>query len=270
MAQFRSPANVLSIAGSDPSGGAGVQGDLKTFAALGCYGMAAISALTVQNTQGVLAVQTVEPDFLDAEIEAIFADIKVDAVKIGMLGSVANVEAVRAVLARWKPRYVVLDPVLVPTRGAPLSAEGLAQALVAHLLPLANVVTPNLPEARQLAGFEGTPLALAHALLGAGAKAVLVKGGHADVPGESVCDVLVDGEGETSFVMPRLATSNSHGTGCTLASAIACGLASGLGLRDAIAAARHFLQEALNAADDLQVGSGTGHGPLNHFAMRMR
>lgn len=270
MAQFKALANVLSIAGSDPSGGAGVQGDLKTFAALGCYGMAAISALTVQNTRGVLAVQVVEPDFLAAEIEAIFADIRVDAVKIGMLGSVANVEALGAVLARWKPRYVVLDPVLAATCGAPLGAAGLARALVRHLLPLASVVTPNLPEARQLAGLEGTPSALGHALRASGARAVLVKGGHAEVAGESLCDVLVDGDGEASFVMPRLATRNSHGTGCTLASAIACGLASGLHLRDSVAAARHFLQEALKAADDLQVGSGSGHGPLNHFAMQGR
>ncbi len=266
MPQINAVANVLSIAGSDPSGGAGIQADLKTFAALGCYGMAAISALTVQNTQGVLAMHLVAPDILEAQIEAIFADIRVDAVKIGMLGSTENVAVVAAVLKRWKPVHVVLDPVLAATSGAALGSAGLAQALVHQLFPLATLVTPNLPEARLLAGREGTALELAEALYAAGGPALLVKGGHAE--GAEACDWLVDGQGAARFCMPRLATRNTHGTGCTLASALAAALACGLSLRDAVAAARHHLQCALAGAEGLAVGAGTGHGPLNHFAMQ--
>ena len=265
MTQFKALANVLSIAGSDPSGGAGIQADLKTFAALGCYGMAAISALTVQNTNGVLAMQLVAPELLAAQVDAVFADIRVDAVKIGMLGAPASVMAVAAVLRRWQPRIIVLDPVLAATRGAALGSDGLAEALVTHLFPLATLVTPNLPEARVLAGRDGTAAQLAQTLRAQGAGAVLVKGGHAEAA--EACDYLMDGDGEASFCLPWLNTANNHGTGCTLASAIAAGLASGLQLRPSIGLAKQNLHAALAAGDALQVGSGHGHGPVNHFAM---
>ncbi len=265
MTQIKALANVLSVAGSDPSGGAGVQGDLKTFAALGCYGMAAISALTVQNTGGVIAVQLVQPEFLAAQINAVFADIRVDAVKIGMLGAPDNVVAVAAVLKRWQPRHVVLDPVLAATHGASLGAAGLGAALMTHLFPLSTLVTPNLPEARALAGFDGSAAQLGTVLRSHGARAILVKGGHAEAA--DACDYLVDEAGETSFSLPRLTTRNSHGTGCTLSSAIAAALACGFSLRDSVKIGKLQLHHALAAGDELQVGSGRGHGPVNHAAM---
>ncbi|MBV1708064.1 MAG: bifunctional hydroxymethylpyrimidine kinase/phosphomethylpyrimidine kinase [Hyphomicrobiales bacterium] len=266
MTQIKALANVLSIAGSDPSGGAGIQGDLKTFAAMGCYGMAAISALTVQNTLGVIAVELVSPAFLAAQIDAIFADIRVDAVKIGMLGAPEQVQAVAAAIQRWRPRHVVVDPVLAATQGVALGASGLAGALVAELFPLASLVTPNLPEARVLAGLDGDAPELAARLQAMGAAAVLVKGGHAE--SGDVTDYLADHDGIAPLTLPRLGTRNSHGTGCTLASAIAAGLAAGLPLRASVGLAREQLHKALAAADQLQVGSGAGHGPLNHFVMQ--
>ena len=258
-------ANVLSIAGSDPSGGAGIQADLKTFAALGCYGMAAITALTAQNTTGVRAVQAVSPDFVAAEIDAIFEDIEVHAVKIGMLGTPAAAEIVAARLARWNARNVVLDPVLAATSGDDLGGGAVADAILAHLLPLARLVTPNLPEIARLTGLpeprdvDGMRVA-GRALISRGAEAVLVKGGHLD--GDAV-DVLVTKEGAQTFSAPRIATRGAHGTGCTLSSAISALLGQGATLRDAVSGAKAYLGGALGAADRLDVGQG--HGPLNHF-----
>jgi hydroxymethylpyrimidine/phosphomethylpyrimidine kinase len=259
-------ANVLSIAGSDPSGGAGVQADLKTFAALGCYGMAAITALTAQNTRGVRAVHVPPAEFVAAEIDMIFEDVTVDAVKIGM---VANPEIARAIagrLAHWRPERVVLDPVLVATSGDSLGSDGVAEALIAGLLPLATVVTPNIPEAcalvgRPLAAGLDDMRAAGEALLARGARAVLVKGGHAE--GTEAIDLLVTPEGVRSFAAPRVATRNTHGTGCTLSSAIAALLAQGHELAEAVSRAKSYISGALAAADRLSVGSG--HGPLNHL-----
>lgn len=260
--------NLLSIAGSDPSGGAGVQADLKTFAALRCYGMAALTALTAQNTRRVVAAELVAPRFVAAQIDAIFEDIKVAAVKIGMLGSAAIAEAVADRLAAHRPPFVVLDPVLVATSGDALGDAGVAAAMIERLFPLASLVTPNLDEAGQLAG-TARPSGLeamreaARRLHGLGAKAVLVKGG--DAGGASSDDLLFDAEGETVFSAPRVDTRHTHGTGCTLSAAIAAFLAQGEPLPAAIAAAKTYLIGALAAADDLSVGRGDGHGPLNHF-----
>lgn len=256
---------VLSVAGSDPSGGAGIQGDLKTFGALGCYGMAAITALTAQNTRGVTAVHVPPADFVAAEIDAIFADIGVDAVKIGMLANAAIVESVGARLAHWQARNIVLDPVLVATSGDSLGAPGVVEAMLLRLLPLAAVVTPNLQEAGRLAGVE-TPSdpnsmrRVGAAILARGARAVLMKGGHLE--GDAL-DLLVTPSGERSYAAPRVPTRNTHGTGCTLSSAIAAMLARGLALEDAVDKAKAYLTAALQTADRLAVGGG--HGPVDHF-----
>ncbi len=258
--------NILSIAGSDPSGGAGVQADLKTFAALGCYGLAAITALTVQNTTGVRNVLLPPPEFVGAEIDAILEDIKVAAVKIGMLGSTENVEAVAASLATHRAPAIILDSVLSSTNGDPLAHPGVEQAIVELLFPLATLITPNLDEAARLAGLAELEdakdiRAIARRLHELGAKAVLITGG--DATGEAADDFYFDGASERVFSAPRVATRNAHGTGCTLSSAIAAYLGRGYALADAIAAAKDYVTGALQAADKLNVGSG--HGPLNHF-----
>ena len=258
--------NVLSIAGSDPSGGAGIQADLKTFGALGCYGMAVITALTAQNTRGVTAIHTPPADFIAHQIDAIFADIAVAAVKIGMLATPEIVEVVSERLARHRATNIVIDPVLVATSGDSLGAPGIVDAMRRHLLPLATLLTPNGPEAAALTG-RGEPLtstdleALARRLHDDGCRAVLVKGGH--LAGAMAEDVLVDQSGARTFSATRVATRNSHGTGCTLSSAIAAHLAQGFDLAAAIEAAKQYLTGALMHADELSVGGG--RGPVNHF-----
>jgi len=258
--------NVLSIAGSDPSGGAGVQADLKSFAALGCYGMAVITALTAQNTRGVTGVHLPDAAFVARQIDAIFDDISVDAVKIGMLGSGAIVEAVAASLARHKARNIVLDPVLVATSGDSLGAPDVIEAMRHTLMPLACLVTPNIPEAMRFTG-HGEPgdltdlVAMAQAMMAQGARAVLVKGGHME--GAQASDVLFDASGRHIFTQPRVITTNTHGTGCTLSSAIAAELAKGAALPQAVERAKAYLTQALRSASQLDVGHG--HGPVNHM-----
>jgi hydroxymethylpyrimidine/phosphomethylpyrimidine kinase len=258
--------NVLSIAGSDPSGGAGIQADLKTFGALGCYGMAVVTALTAQNTQGVAGVHVPPADFVALEIAMIFADIDVAAIKIGLLPSAEIVEAVASEIARHPGIPIILDPVLVATSGDRLSGDDVPAALVEYLFPLATLVTPNIAEGAHLADC-ALPLDLAEvrllapSLLAKGARAVLLKGGHLE--GESADDLLFDAAGETLFSAPRVKTGNTHGTGCTLSSAIAAYLARGLDLVEAIRAAKVFLTNALQAGHELSVGKG--HGPLQHF-----
>jgi hydroxymethylpyrimidine/phosphomethylpyrimidine kinase len=259
-------ANILSIAGSDPSGGAGVQGDIKTFSALGCYGMAAVTALTAQNTLGVQAIQPVRADFVAAQIESIFSDISVDAVKIGMIGAPDNVAAIAAGLRRHAARNIVLDPVLAATGGHSLGGDELVAPIIAQLFPLARLVTPNLMESALFAGgrmaenpdeMRAAALKL-HAL---GARAVLVKGGH--LPGGAACDLFYDGVDFVEFSAPRVVTRNSHGTGCALSSAIAARLGQGAELKEAIADAKAFLSAALEAGVTLDIGAG--HGPPHHF-----
>ena len=259
--------NVLSIAGSDPSGGAGLQADLKTFAALGCYGMAAVTALTAQNTQGVSQVHLPPAAFVAEQIRIVFADVEVAAVKIGMLGSREIVEAVADVLAAHPRTPVVLDPVLVATSGATLGDDAVIEAIRTTLFPRATLVTPNLEEAARLAGTEALTTrsaieAAALALRGDGSAAWLIKGGHGT--GASADDLLLDDAGATWLSAPRVETRNTHGTGCTLSSAIAAELAKGRDLRAAVAAAKAYLVEALVGADRLRVGHGAG--PLDHFA----
>ncbi len=258
--------NVLSIAGSDPSGGAGIQADLKTFAALGCHGMAALTALTAQNTQGVGAIHRPPAPFVAAQIAMILADVHVAAIKIGMLGSREIVEAVADALSPHHAIPIVLDPVLVATSGAVLGRDDVVEAMRRHLFPLARVITPNLSEAARLAGIDAPGDRQAMEAIGlrlrAGPAAWLIKGGHGG--GDTADDVLIDEAGSHWFSAPRIATRNTHGTGCTLSSAIAVFLARGLSLEDAITRSKTYLTGALAGADRLQVGRGPG--PVDHFA----
>ncbi len=257
--------NVLSIAGSDPSGGAGIQADLKTFGAVGCYGMAVITVLTAQNTQGVASVHVPPVDFVALQIATIFADIDVAAIKIGLLPSAEIVEAVASELTRHRTIPIILDPVLTATSGDELSADDVPAALTKYLFPLAALVTPNIAEAARLADTDmPQDLAelrlLAPSLLEKGARAVLLKGGHLE--GETADDLLFDAAGETLFSAPRVKSGKTHGTGCTLSSAIAAYLAKGFDLIEAIKAAKAFLTSALKASDELSVGKGAK--PLHH------
>lgn len=256
----------LTIAGSDSSGGAGIQADLKTFSALGVYGASVIAALTAQNTTGVSAIHAVPPDFIRAQMDAVFADLDVRAVKIGMLGTEAAIIAVAEGLAAWQGPPVVLDPVMVAGSGDPLLDSGAEFALRAHLLPRADIVTPNLPEAARLLGAaeavdEKMMVSQGELLLSLGSKAVLMKGGHASGP-EAV-DIFLDGTNIVRLAADRIRTKHTHGTGCTLAAAIAAGLAKGMTMLDAVREAKVYLTNALIKADDLAIGHGKG--PVHHF-----
>jgi hydroxymethylpyrimidine/phosphomethylpyrimidine kinase len=256
----------LTIAGSDSSGGAGIQADLKTFAALGVYGASAITALTAQNTKGVSAVHNVPASFVRAQIDAVFSDLAVDAVKIGMLGTEPVIAAVAEALLHWQGPLVVLDPVMVAGSGDALLDEGSEFALRSHLLPVADIITPNLPEAARLLGAtqatdEKMMVYQGELLLSLGAKAVLIKGGHGNGP-EAV-DIFLDGKNVIRLAADRIRTENTHGTGCTLASAVAASLAKGMSLLDAVRDAKAYLTDALSNADRLQIGHGKG--PVHHF-----
>lgn len=262
--EFEYP-RVLSIAGSDSGGGAGIQADLKTFAALGCFGMTAITALTAQNTTGVRAIHGVPPQMLADQIDAVVEDIGVDAVKIGMLHSPDIVLAVAAAIDRHGLPKVVLDPVMVATSGAVLIDNPAIAALVKELFGRSALVTPNLDEAALLVGrtldSELAMEAAARELLAMGAQAVLLKGGH--LPGDQVSDLLLTQTGDQHWMRaPRIQSANTHGTGCTLSSAIAAHLALGLTLLDAVEAARLYVRGALEAG--ARVRTGAGSGPLNH------
>jgi len=264
-------AIALTIAGSDSSGGAGIQADLKTFSALGVYGASVITALTAQNTQGVTAVHDVPADFVTAQIDAVFSDLAVGAVKIGMLSQAATIEAVAQGLRRYKAKNIVLDPVMVATSGDRLIAADAIEALRELLFPQALVVTPNLPEAAALldhapARSEAEMEAQARALLDFGAHHVLIKGGHGQ--GSESVDLLVDATSVTRFAGMRIATRNTHGSGCTLSSAIAAGLARGQDLKAAVREAKTYVTAAIAAADTLAVGHG--NGPLHHFHEQWR
>jgi len=256
---------VLSIAGSDSGGGAGIQADLKTFSALGCYGMTAIAAITAQNTCGVRAIHAVPAEMLKAQIDAVVQDIGVDAVKIGMLATPDTVRVVADAIREYQLPHVVLDPVMVATSGDRLIAAETADALVRELFPLVQLITPNLDEGgwlldQAIDGLNALEDA-ARALLGLGAPAVLLKGGH--LPGDWVVDQLVDRDGLSQrFESARIVTHNGHGTGCTLSSAIAAELASGLALPEAVARARSYILGAITAGAEVRTGGG--HGPLNH------
>jgi hydroxymethylpyrimidine/phosphomethylpyrimidine kinase len=256
----------VTIAGSDSSGGAGIQADLKTFSALGVYGASVITALTAQNTRGVAAIHDVPANFIAQQIDAVFSDLVINAVKIGMLSQPASIEAVAAGLERHGPKAVVLDPVMVATSGDRLLAPAAVEVLRKLLIPRALLITPNLPEAAALleapvATNEAEMQRQAERLLELGPGAVLIKGGHGAGP-ESI-DLLVEPTRVTKLAATRVDTRNTHGTGCTLSSAIAAGLAKGLDLMQAVREAKDYVTAAIAAADRLNIGSG--HGPVHHF-----
>ena len=259
--------NALTIAGSDSSGGAGIQADLKSFSALGAYGASVITALTAQNTRGVRAIHEVPADFIRAQLDAVFEDLRIDAVKIGMLASPAIIEVVAEALERHRPPVVVLDPVMVAKSGDALLADEAVSTLRSRLVPLATLLTPNLPEAATLIGRDASIARsdmdeVAAELRGMGSMAVLLKGGHLE--GEHLVDLLDDGEpAPLRIASKRFDTQNTHGTGCSLSSGIAARLAAGEALRDAVLLAHGWLQGAIASAEDLEVGEG--HGPVHHF-----
>jgi hydroxymethylpyrimidine/phosphomethylpyrimidine kinase len=254
---------VLIVAGSDSGGGAGIQADIKTVTALGGYAASAVTALTAQDTIGVHEVRPVEAAFVARQMELVLADIGADAIKSGMLHDAGVIDAVADVLDRMAPHVpLVLDPVMVAKGGRRLLDENAVAALKRRFVRRARVITPNLPEAEVLAEraieTREAMIETARTLLTLGCKAVLLKGGH--LPGKTVIDALASADGIELFEYPRIETKNTHGTGCTLASAVATGLAQGLALRDAVARARAYVQEAIRTAPAI----GHGHGPLNH------
>jgi hydroxymethylpyrimidine/phosphomethylpyrimidine kinase len=256
----------LTIAGSDSSGGAGIQADLKTFAAFGVYGASVITALTAQNTSGVTAIHPVPAGFVTAQIDAVFSDLDVRAVKIGMVAQLATIDAIAAGLTRWSPHHIVLDPVMVATSGDRLLAAEAVEGLRTKLIPRAALITPNLPEAAALldepvASSDAAIASQGQRLLAMGCRAVLIKGGHGQ--GDESIDYLFSGSGTVALAAPRIATKNTHGTGCSLSSAIAAGLAKDDDLETAVRNAKRWISAAIAAADGL--GIGHGHGPIHHF-----
>ncbi|OJU24771.1 MAG: bifunctional hydroxymethylpyrimidine kinase/phosphomethylpyrimidine kinase [Nitrobacter sp. 62-13] len=256
----------LTIAGSDSSGGAGLQADLKTFAAFGVYGASVVTALTAQNTRGVSGIHHVPADFVTAQLDAVFGDLDVGAVKIGMVADAAVTDAIADGLLHWSPAHVVLDPVMVATSGARLLERDAVEALRSGLVPRAQLITPNLPEAAGLldeavAESESDIVRQGRRLLTLGCAAVLIKGGHGR--GAESIDYLVTHDGVLALAAPRIATKNTHGTGCSLSSAIAAGLARGDDMETAVRGAKAYITEAIAAADRL--GVGHGHGPIHHF-----
>lgn len=256
----------LTIAGSDSGGGAGIQADLKTFSALRVYGASVVTALTAQNTNGVSGLHDVAPDFVRAQLDAVYSDLAIKATKIGMLSDPETIRAVAAGLNAHSPSNVVLDPVMVAASGDPLLKPEAVAVLKSVLIPMADLVTPNLQEARVLTGREiavsiEEMVAQAKIIQQAGAKAVLIKGGRAS--GVEVVDVLFYDDQVERFSAPRIRTENTHGTGCTLSAAIAAELAKGHGTVPAIATAKTYVTDALRHADRLHIGQG--HGPVHHF-----
>jgi len=254
---------VLIIAGSDSGGGAGIQADIKSVTALGGFAMTAITALTAQNTLGVHAIYPIDTDFIAQQMAVVLDDIGADCLKTGMLHSVEVIEVVADMIANKAAGIpLVADPVMVAKGGASLLDEAAHSALIERIVPLAAVLTPNAPEAAALTGIDvsdaASQQAAGEALRGMGARAVLVKGGH--IEGPRIVDLLVTGDGVVRFESPRIDTPHTHGTGCTLASAIAAGLAQGMGLPAAVSRARDYVMAAIAAAP----GFGAGHGPIDH------
>ena len=255
--------HLLSIAGSDSSGGAGIQADLKTFAAHGVFGMSVITAVTAQNTCGVTMVQDITPEVITAQIDAVFSDIRVDGVKIGMVSRSESIRAIADGLRKWNPPVIVVDPVMISKSGYPLLQPEACDSLIQKLLPLATLLTPNLPEAEAICGFpihtEQDMERAAEKILSLGAKAVLVKGGHLE--GDRADDYLFDGKKALWLPGTRICTEHTHGTGGTLSSALASNLAKGMLLEDAVKAGKKYVTTAIEHG----IALGKGHGPTHHF-----
>lgn len=259
---------VLTIAGSDSCGGAGIQADLKTFSANGVYGMSVITAVTAQNTQGVFAVQDIESEIIKAQIDAIFTDISVDAVKIGMVSKISTIEAISEKLQQYRPQNVVLDPVMISKSGYSLLLPEAQATLIKKLIPLAFIITPNIPEAEEILKRTNSSITnittvehmekAAEEIFKLGCKNVLIKGGH--ICGDAV-DVLYDGKNFVHFHSERIHTKHTHGTGCTLSSAIASNLSLGLNINEAVKKSKEYITTAIKHSLDI----GHGVGPTNHF-----
>ena len=261
---------VLTIAGSDSGGGAGIQADIKAISATGSYACSAITAITAQNTQGVSAIFPIPLEHVEAQLDAVFSDIKVSAVKIGMLADADIIQVVAAKIRQYSPEYLVLDPVMVATSGDPLLEQSAISTLKNELLGLADIITPNLPEAALLTGHpiprnEAEMMAMVSGLRQLNAQAVLLKGGHLSDSADSV-DLLITKDDVLRLSAKRIPTQNTHGTGCTLSSAIASYLAQGHSLNEAVSAAKDYLSHAIAQADTLNIGQG--HGPVHHFFNR--
>lgn len=254
--------NLLTIAGSDSSGGAGIQADLKTFAAHGTFGMSVITAVTAQNTCGVTCVQDIDCNIVQAQIEAVFDDIRVDAVKIGMVSRPEIIQTIAACLKKYSSNIIVVDPVMISKSGYLLLAPDACSTLISEFLPLATLVTPNLPEAEAITGIKVNSKAdmqkAADKIIALGAKAVLVKGGHLD---DTADDLLFDGENAVWFTGARILTKNTHGTGCTLSSSLAANLAQGMSLPEAVENSKKYVTEAIKYG----IALGSGCGPTHHF-----
>jgi hydroxymethylpyrimidine/phosphomethylpyrimidine kinase len=267
MSQKRVYHRVLTIAGSDSGGGAGIQADLKTISALGCYGMSVITALTAQNTRGVTGIHAVPPEFVAEQITAVLSDIGADAVKIGMLYSAELIATVAEQLKNYEARSIVLDPVMVAQSGDKLLRDDAIEALKTHLLPLADVVTPNLPEADVLLGRKSTTRpdmeAAAKSLAAWGSRSVLVKGGHLDQADSTDLLYLTAEDRIVPLTAERIQSRNTHGTGCTLSSAIASYLAKGCTIEEAVQSAKQYIHKAIEAGAAYAIGHG--HGPVHHF-----
>jgi len=262
MQKMISIPKAMTIAGSDSGGGAGIQADLKTFSALGVYGASSITAVTVQNTVGVFGVHEIPTEIIAGQIDAVLSDININCIKIGMLSSSTIIECVADSLLNHQVSWLVVDPVMVAKSGDSLLRKDALDALKSTLIPMASVITPNIPEAETLTGMtisNGTDVKeCAKRIVELGAKAVVIKGGHLEGP---ATDVLYDGYTFDEFTSPRIPSNNTHGTGCTFASAITAGVAKDLTLVDSVAQAKEFVTEAIRSSYDI----GSGHGPLNHF-----
>lgn len=257
----------LTIAGSDSGGGAGIQADIKAISATGSYACSVITALTAQNTQGVSGILAVEPEFVEQQLDSVFTDLDVKAVKVGMLSGSNIIRVVAAKLRQYQPKHLVVDPVMVATSGDLLLQQDAISSLKSELLPLADVITPNLPEAAALLGIaiphsEQEMANMIDGLREIGAKSVLLKGGHLEQDTNST-DLLILANDVIRMSTPRIPTSNTHGTGCTLSSATASFLAQGIELTTAVQCAKSYITKAISHADELEVGSG--HGPVHHF-----
>lgn len=261
--------NCLTIAGSDCSGGAGIQADLKTFSSLGTFGASVIVSVVAENTQRVISVHNMDITAVENQIDAVFSDLEISAVKLGMLPTVEIIKAVAKKLEEYKPKYIVCDPVMVATSGDSLSSESTCEALKKYIFPLADIITPNIPETQELSGIEVKDINdfdnAAEIIMKTGVKSLLIKGGHfkneeiddcIDILYQKNCDSI-------SFCNERVSTQNTHGTGCTLSSAICAYLAKGETIETAVEKAKNYITTAISYADDLNVGKG--HGPVNHF-----
>ena len=255
----------LTIAGSDSCGGAGVQADIKTMSALGVYAASAITSVTVQNTLGVQAIQAIQPEIVAGQIRAVMDDIKPTAIKVGMVNDQATILAIADTLRQYSPQKLVVDPVMVSTSGSMLMQKDALGTFCSRLLPMATLLTPNIPEAEVLSNLSISSIddmdAAGRSILALGCKAVLIKGGHLE--GRKVDKLYLPNGEVCSFVHEAIATRNTHGTGCTLSSAIAAFMARGLALADAVAQAKTYLSQALEAGKDVHIGEG--HGPVNHL-----